>query len=162
MSVDSNVSVGPYMIIKGEKEVITTEKVLTCSNIDCEVNIKNKNRKGDNNCNKCGSPIAKKSYEVVERIKAKDYFRGNEEFEDELCYTDPMCGSSNIFLPNTSSPFNKKNYNGDDEVTDLTDINIQEEIDWVKEKYKKIIDYITAEYGEDSVVVRYGVIQWYS
>jgi hypothetical protein len=163
MGVDTNLSVGPYMVVKGVKEVTRTEKVLTCSNIDCEVNIKNKNRKGDNNCNKCGSPITKKSYNVVEKIKAKDYFWGVEEFEDELCYTDPMCGESNIYVPNDLSPFSKKNKSNDnDESIDLTDVNIQEEIDWFKEKYKKIIDYITAEFGEDSVSIRYGAIQWYS
>ena len=164
MGVDTNLSVGPYMIIEGEKEVTITEQIFTCSNGDCEINIKNKNRKGKNNCDQCGSPITNKSFSFVEKKMAKDYFRDADEFKNELCYTDSMCCVGNIFISYCGSPFKKiiYDYRYGDDVIDLTDVNIQEEIDWFKEKYKKIIDYITSEYGEKSVDIRYGVIQWYS
>ena len=64
-----------------------------------------------------------------------------------------------VFIANHHSPFDKKR---DANIIDLTNVNTDEEIAWFKKKYKEIIDIFEKEFGEKSIKINWGVINWYS
>lgn len=159
MSLDSNLHVGPYMVVKGEK---IEEEVTTCINIECIVHIRNTSKTGKY-CDECGSPIGLKNVKKEEKLHARDFDQLDkcEEFVDELIYTDPICGKSNIFISNYTAPFDKKGRFMDEDGgdLDLRGINIESEIDWFIKKHEKVINFIKSIFGEDSVEIKWGIVQ---
>lgn len=165
MGVDTNIHIGPYMIVKGKKVGIIEHEVNTCSNKKCDTYKLNKpyvdNQKF---CAECASVLAVKKYKEKYTIYPDTLLDEEpycDEFVDELCWTDPMGCSRNegVFIANHRSPFDKKR---DANIIDLTNVNTDEEIAWFKKKYKEIIDIFEKEFGEKSVKINWGVINWYS
>lgn len=167
MGVDTNLHIGPYLIVKGEKSEMKKREVWTCTNTDCETHKANKVYVVSQNfCAECGREIGVKQYEEEFKTDAHSLIL-NKYYElcDELSWTDPMGCGGGVFISNHYSPFDKERSSGDDdneEITDLTNVNIKAEIDWFNTKYKTILDIFRKEFGEDSVEVRWGIIEWYS
>ena len=173
MSVDRNTNIGAYMIVDGEKTEMIERSVNTCSNEDCKNYKSNKNCDGKF-CSICGSLVKPKTFEEEYKTGPRDVYDylayeddENGVDENDLCWTGQVDCSGGVFISNECSPFEKKRentrladkYNG---VTDLTDIDLSEEIGWFNKKYKTIIDTFKKEFGEDSVKIGWGVIEWYS
>jgi len=169
MSVDTNIHIGPYMIVKGEKTEMLDREVLTCSNKNCDTNKNNKSySKNQKFCDECGSPVAIKHYKEKWVSDAHGLITDEpyeEEFCDELTWTDPMgCNDEEgVFIANQKSPFDKNRGDvEDDEIVDFEDLKPEEELEWFKDRYKKIIDVFKKEFGEESVIIKYGMFKWYS
>src|SRR4051812_45186802 len=96
MGVDRNLYTGPFLRVVGKVKAEAKESITSCSNFACKEH--GEWAKG-NFCRVCGAAI-----QVVNIIKQKDY--GAREildkagFEDSLCYTDPMCGHHDTYIPN--------------------------------------------------------------
>lgn len=162
MGISTNIHIGPYMIVTGEKIEMIDREIRTCSNKKCETyKINQEYVKSQNFCAECGSEIAIKKYKEKwvsdphQLISDEPY----DDFSDELCWTDPMGCNSGVFIANHEAPFDKDR---DEDLVDLTSVNIQEEIEWFKNKYKDIIEIFHKEFGKNSVKIKWGVISWYS
>jgi len=174
MGVDRNTSIGPYMIVRGEVMEKVKDTVHTCSNVKCENYQENKNLKKEKFCSKCGYLVAEKEYSYEHKIDAHSLYNeityNSEEFdEDALCWTDPMGCGGGVFIANYHSPYDKKMMQRKDEllskydeVVDLSDVDPQSEINWFNKEYKGIIDTFKEKFGEESVKVGWGVVDWYS
>ena len=171
MGVDRNTSIGPYMIVLGEKVEEIERSANACSDKECD-NYKSNKEISEKFCSKCGSTVKPKLFkEEYKRDAYKLLWDLEDEGiidEEEFCWTDPMGCGGGVFLANESSPFEIKRRKNDDgikgydEVIDLTGINSSEEITWFNERYKKAIDIFKKEFGEDNVKIGWGVIEWYS
>ena len=108
MSIDHNLHIGPYFVLKGRKVIKESEEVFTCSNKKCEIR-KEKSLLLGSFCPNCGSKRELLKYEAKSIIYARDFeiLDDEEKFVDELCYTDFMNGESNIFIPNHRAPYEK-------------------------------------------------------
>lgn len=167
MSVDTNIHIGPYMIVKGKKTEMLDREVLTCSNKKCETYKKNQvYSEKQKFCAECGQPVAIKKYKEKWVSDAYDLITDEpyeEEFLDELTWTDPMGCGSGVFIANENSPFDKNRGDiEDDDIVDLEDLEPKKELEWFKKRYKKIIDVFKKELGEKSVTIKYGMFKWYS
>lgn len=160
MGTETNVHIGPYLVAKGVKGKIESKTVRTCSNVNCTFRYRNKIKLKGGFCSECGSIVENVTFEIKTETTATDLCR---EFGDELTYTSPICGNSDIFISNITSPYDKIRFATDDsDIVDLTKVNMQEEINWFKNKFKDILDLIEKEFGKNSTEVLWGVIQWYS
>jgi predicted RNA-binding Zn-ribbon protein involved in translation (DUF1610 family) len=162
MSIDTNLHVGPYLVQLKTKETEVEKTIKTCSNDNCQININNE-RQTSKFCPNCGSPVLEKIYIETEIMDICDILCNNEEFENELSNIDQMgCRKDNIIISNGGSPFDEDRWTEDDDICDLTNVNVQEEIEWFKNEYKTILEAIEKELGENAYEIKYGVIQWYS
>jgi hypothetical protein len=167
MGVDTNIHIGPYMIVKGKKTEFIDREVLTCSNKKCQTYKDNKpHNEKQKFCAECGNPVEIKKYKEKWVSDANDLINDEpygDEFVDELCWTDPMGGDDGVFIANERSPFEKKRGDvDDDDIIDFDNIKPEEEKEWFKKRYKKIIDVFHKEFGENSVTIKYGMFKWYS
>lgn len=170
MGVDINLDIGPYLYVEGEVTDIIETSVRTCSNNKCEIHKNNKViPKGEDFCSKCGESVKIKKYSYEHTTSARGFVDElifeDDRFIDELRDTDPMCGESNIFIPNRRTPFDKVRA-GKDFVDiaaeDLINVDINAEIKWFKEEYEEIISLVEEKFGKGSAKVGWGVLQWYS
>lgn len=163
MGYNTRLYIGPYVLINGCREEEISKSVNTCSNINCEVYKLNQPcTEKQKFCIECGSPFKEKKYKDKIKLSASNCLWSNKDFIDELAYTDQMLGESSVWISNQKLPF-RKSLNGDENFDlDLTTVNYQKEIDWFKEKYAKIFDYIQSEFGNDSIEIKWGVVKYYS
>lgn len=164
MGTYTNLHIGPYLVVTGERKIPTTIIVWTCSNKNCEAYKSNRPYNTDKQkfCADCGNPIKEKEYggNIIEEARSIPY---EDEFENELVYTDPILGNMEVFIANAYSPFDgdrKKIKNGG--AFEISGINFQEEMNWFTERYSKIIKRIQDEYGMEAAKVKWGVVQYYS
>ena len=167
MGVDTNMHIGPYMIVKGKKTEFIDRDILTCSNKECQTYKNNQPyTETQNFCAECGNPVEIKKYKEKLVSDANDLITDEpygDEFVDELCWTDPMGNDDGVFIANERSTFDKKRGDvDDDDIIDFDNIKIEEEKEWFKKRYKKIIDVFHKEFGEDSVTIKYGMFKWYN
>ena len=167
MSVNSNIHIGPYMVVKGEKTEMLDREVRTCSDKKCTTNKQNQlYSESQKFCAECGAKIELKKYKEKWVVDAYGLITDepyDEEFCDELTWTDQMGCNEGVFIANENSPFDKNR--GDveeDDVVNLEDLEPKKEIEWFKKRYKKIIDVFKKELGENSVTIKYGFFKWYS
>lgn len=162
MGVDKNISLGPYLVAEGKKIVSVNVSHRACDNDKCK-KYRKKASNDEKFCTKCGTEIKKISFTVDEEQDARDLLDEND-FLDELVYTDPMLGESNIFLANHRSPFDNDGRSQLDESgdVDISKLNIAAEIEWFKERYKKVLDVLIENFGEENVQIKWGVVVWYS
>ena len=166
MGTSKNIHIGPYMIVKGTKAEIIDREILTCSNRYCQ-SYKDNERymEKEKFCEKCGHPVETKKYKENCIFDAFDILNDepyNEEFVDELCWTDPMCLGEGVFIQNESSPYSKKRRELDEGIVNYEDMKQKEEKEWFETRYKKIIDIFKKELGDDSVQIKYGIFEWYN
>lgn len=167
MGVDTNLHIGPYLVVEGTKTTNSIREVYTCSNDECVNNINNKQLTGKF-CNNCGSSNETKQYTKSETIDPHDLTYSDEYedvFCDELTWTNPMnTDDEGVFIANETAPFDTQSRCNPDECrdVDLSNVNIQDEINWFVEKYKPQIDIFKKEFGEHSAQVKWGIVQWYS
>jgi hypothetical protein len=165
MGVDTNLNIGPYMIATGMKKVECNETITTCSDKKCSMYEHNV-RIASKFCASCGAAVKEKTYTQHKVFSAAYIISEKREFEDCLCCTGVFVQGGNnesmIFVPNQRSPFDKERDLDDDGAVELTNANAQAEIDWFKETYGKIIEYLHDNLGPDSVEVKWGIVKWYS
>lgn len=152
------------MIVTGSKIELVESEVNTCSNLGCEINQKNKRfAKQEKFCFKCGSIVMEKKYQEKYELKPYNLLFNEpyrEKFENELCWTDPMgCGEDGTFISNKISPFDR-NIHG--EIFDLTNVDMKAEIQWFEKTHEEVIAIFKKEFGENSVIIKWGVNNWYS
>jgi len=164
MGVDTNNTIGPYMIVRGVKTKSVKKNTYTCINKKCETNrLKQVYVSSQNFCAECGAKVDFVEHEVENTIDASDLYYNNSDFVDELCWTDPMGCGKGVFIPNHYCPIERNSsVEGYESVVDLMNVDIRGEINWFNERYKAVIDMFKKELGEDSVEVRWGTIEWYS
>lgn len=168
MGVDTNVNLGPFMTVKGKTEIDVEDTVTTCSNEHCETH-KSNTEISKKFCGECGAPAIEKKYTYTETVTPRDLFyseKYEEDFENELCWTDPMnCDEeSGVFVPNERSPSEKQlGFSGDEGfILDFSNLDFKKDIIWFNETFKKQIDIFKKEFGDDSVEIKCGMVQWYS
>lgn len=166
MGTSTNIHIGPYMIVTGKKTEKIDREVLTCSNKKCQTYKDNQPYTDKQKfCAECGHPVEIKNYKENYVSDAYDIINDepyDEEFVDELCWTDPMGLGDGVFIQNESSPYSKKRKDIDDGVVDYEDMKPVEEKEWFEKRYKKIINVFKKELGENSVQIKYGIFEWYN
>ena len=168
MGVNTKISVGPYMIARGQKKEIIPVIVRTCSNKECVVYNSNRPHTEEKKfCGTCGFSIENKINEQEWTFSPYDIIMDepySDEFTDELCHAFESEGKE-YFLPNEKIPFSKgKNSieEYDQAEIDLTSYSPEKGIEWFKERYKNIIEVFHKEFGPDSVEIKWGIIQWFN
>lgn len=167
MGIDTNIHIGPFMIVKGTITFESEESVETCSNEKCINFVKNK-QLAQGFCPKCGSPVAERKYTDSEELDASDlvyHEKYYNNFEDKLVWTDPMGCDNGVFIPNQNMPSEIDVENFDSEnsfAIDLTKTDFDKQINWFSEHYKKQIDILKKEFGEESIEIKCGIVQWFS
>lgn len=151
--------VGPYMIVRGKKTILKKLNISTCSNDECYVSQKQKTIISKF-CSECGAQVINKDIEQKQEIPAAWDITDKEEFVDELCY---ISQSEEVFISNKKSPFDREKMDNPNpyQIVDLMNVNMTEEIKWFENRFKKIIDYAEQEFGEGSVIIKWGIIQWW-
>jgi ribosomal protein L37E len=167
MGLSSSIHIGPYMLVTGKKYSTEEYTIRGCSNKEC-LGYKGKVSFQENKkfCSECGFEL--KSRICKEKVSITPYdlmceVPYEEELCDELVHVDTIKGGKDVFMPNESTPFSKKrgSIKGyDNSVVDLMDYDKEAEIEWFKERYKRAIEIFKIEFGQDSVELRWGVIQW--
>lgn len=163
MGMHLNVVVGFFLEVVPQK--IENKKIIkTCLNESCQ---KHKKEVSDNFCNKCGGKID--SFELVSKIETSsiyDLLPTDRGFVD-LVYSGE--GSDHIWLLNQYFD-DYKRFNAkfsDDGCSEYFEIPY-EEISTKKESLltqngvvKKVVDYMTENYGKDSIKLKYGATYTY-
>ncbi|SRR3990172_7487776 len=158
MGIDINIHIGPYMVTKSNKEIQKECTVNTCLNTDCETHKENQ-VVHSKFCANCGYSIGKKKYIEIEKITP--YSLLEDEFLDELhCAYDYE--NIEIYISNQCSPFDREFDSDRFFEIDLQKADSQKEIDWFKERFKKIISCFELEFGKDSIEFKWGIIKWFS
>ena len=169
MGLNTNINIGPYMIVCGKKIELLDREVITCSNKKCATYKNNQAYTNTQNfCAECGAKVELKKFKEKwisdpnGLITDEPYDR---EFCDELFYAFSIKSGEDIFTANQRSPFDKTRGEIEEDsdcCIDLTNVNYKEEIAWFEKKYKKIIDVFKKEFGEESVIIKWGIVQSYS
>lgn len=152
------VYVGPYLSVTGKKKEVVEREIRTCSNKKCETYRLNQEYiVGQNFCAECGSEVGVKKYKEKLEIDSYDLLYSHEKFSDELWGAHyAFSKNSDIWIPNSSTPYCAKRES--ESLIDLTGVDINSEIEWMKKKYNKVIQYLQSELGENSVEVKWGVV----
>jgi hypothetical protein len=171
MGVDTNIHIGPYMIVSGELKISVDREIKTCPNEDCEIHKSNISfQPSQNFCLKCGYGTGSKVLQENKEIIPHDLMNGKTidgvKYKvdwDDLAFTDGNYGNGKdgVIISNHISPFGKRHPEDVSDV-DLTNVKIQDEIDWFKNEFDEDIKTFEKVFGEGSVSIKWGVIQWYS
>lgn len=169
MSVDSNLHIGPYMVVKGEKTEMLDREVRTCSDKKCQTHKSNqKYSESQKFCAECGAKIELKKYKEKWMATPNNTITDEPydiEFCDELCYAMSIKKGEDVFVPNEINPFEKTRGSLDEcneDYLDLTDVEMEAEMKWFKKRYERIIDVFKKEFGAECYIIKWGVINWYS
>lgn len=160
MSVDISVYLGPYIVFKTKKipQRIETYHKFFCNNPICSFYNKNL-RKGDCFCVKCGSKIETKLETYQEDMCLFEYAE-NKGINEQV---NPSCVKFNtefqVWFPNIGLKRNSSwDVKYDRVFDDLTDLNVQNEIETVKNHCSKAIKILEEEYEVDAEIC-WGIIK---
>jgi len=145
MGIETNIHIGPYLVVEGTKTEDIPKTVQTCSNIECDKNIKNKVISGKF-CSDCGSSVLEKKY--FEKYTTDPFgltmdVEYEDLFQDSLSWTNPInSDNEGVFIANKTASFDTKQRRdpASHRDVDLTNIDIKKEISWFEKEYKKQID----------------------
>lgn len=161
MGVDTNFHIGPFLVAKGTVKEKFKERGNGCVNKKCG---KYHQASSGKFCKECGKEIGEYKYTTVETYNADNLLRNVDEFEDDLVYTDPMCGKDYTFISNKRAPFDTPARDNIDEGGNisLSTINPEKEMEWFRKTFSKQISFLKEKLGDKNVFVDWGVIVWYS
>lgn len=159
MGSSYEVYIGPYIEVKGKikKQVEKVKRV--CKNHPKE---KFNNEKY---CSKCGELIITEDYVEEISMSIDDFLcEIDGDFNDHLWYPYYLNHKNTIFLPNKKIPNGYKIPNsyegGVAELNNLDYITTNQKI-WVENEYKKYLDLIKQEIGENKVEVKWGCVGYW-
>jgi len=151
------IMLSPFIEIKGGNKKIEIPKVKRLC-------LKHPKSKQENNkfCSECGSEIVSQDYFITEEYSAMDVLNNWDHYVvDRLCSIEYK---SNILLPNKYPP---NDINVDEESCDFHNLLDKQEIitkqvEWFKKVYEDEIVYLKSQFGEENVVVGWGLIHYWS
>lgn len=157
MGMNASTRIGPYIEVLGKLEATEKETKRECPNHP------KTEQDGNKFCGKCGEPI-----QSVEKISKQKVYPIQVLYKSD-------CDSDNFFSPESMDGIIVPNINVPNEIdfdseesgtVDLSDKNLQElmegQIQWMQRKFDKEIFVLSKTFGESNVVVKWGVITYYS
>jgi len=154
--------VGPYIKLKNKKDE-STETIHVCDNDVCRTYGEEFNTK---HCPNCGDPIVCKKVPTTTFFGYYDWINdGNEEYEDtfrRVRNEDLLEEDEEILLSNRSS---EDSYGGDMQyggIVDVSEVNVQKDIEKFRNKYKEIVTGLETFFGKENVKLCWGTAIWYS
>lgn len=157
MGMDQSIFIGPYL--QGPK---AKNEMVEKSEFRCPKHWKRASLK-QIFCSECGSKYEKYSYLQLEPVDLINYYLNNEEFEDDLMWSEGLQG---ILIPNDQPP-----QAIDVDVESLTKIDLTKkdlqkikliQIKWFEEKYKGPLVFLRKKFGEKRVHVKWGIVAVYN
>lgn len=160
MSIDVNIYIGPFSFFKEKPKTVKINQFF-CLNGECknfQINF------GENTgfCQKCGK-------ELANIPKEEDFFEGALNILTENGYTDDLFvgdfDDDESLIPNLSKMFGRNILTdmwNEPNFIDLENINIKEEIEIFKEKYKKHFEILKEHSGENSIIFKWGLLKTYN
>ncbi len=164
MGSSIRIVIGPYIEVKGTKEIKSVKTILSCSNKTCYNHNKNFSDK-IKFCGECGTQISSYSIDKIENATPRDIlFESDLELNcDDLLSSEYL---ESIFIPNIGTPDEITFDSCERNVIDLNteDINDKklEQIKWMEETYKEEINLFIENFGKNSVFVKWGIISYWT
>ena len=153
MGTYTNIHLGPYLEINKHKKQDVFDNIWSCTNKKC---VNHKKELYDKFCGECGS----KNYIKVVTRKEEIYpinLLDRNGIADELVDTNNK--KNHVLVSNHTAPFER---NTDNTPIDLTDIKINDELYWFVNHHAEAIEILNECFGKDNVVLKWGLIVWYS
>lgn len=159
MGMNLSTKVGPYIKIIGNHIVTVTKTKKQCP--------LGHNKKQDGKfCNECGAEMINVPYEETKKRYPHQVLNDIDDIDDidDMLYSPE--GMDSILLPN-DDPEDLIEANSDEhDECDLSDIDLNElkksQIDWMGKTYTVAINVLMDAYGDDNVVIKWGIINYWS
>lgn len=156
MGMDLSTTIGPYIKISGKRETTVIKIKRLCP--------KHPNKEQDGKfCTHCGTEIENVEVPKVEKVYPMGLLHKNDEWDDDLWSPE---GMDHIIIPNERPPQKIRIDDQDNDVADLTDIDLERvkstQIEWFKNKFQPAVDVLADALGVENVQVKWGIVTYWS
>ena len=151
MGVERHIHIGPYIRVSYEKRISRSDNCRMKS--ECPDS-------SDPYCPKCGLDSSRRfsTYEV--KPEFWDMFDNGEPLASVGEDGESECGTRGIADLRPNNYPLPRDFGGENDL-DSTDLDIEAEISWMKEKHSKEISILNEKFGEEHVEVRWGYFSWW-
>ena len=164
MGSDRYVHIGTYMTVKGQETKDTVNKYRACTYKGCD---KYNIDATGNYCDSCGHIVEEITNTKKQIIPASIWLinwiveQDNKGMDigDDLFWTEVEGNKGEIFfIGNRKDPFKRL----EDNIVDMSNIDQKAEIYWFENKYKVILDAARGKFGNDSVIIKWGMVKYWN
>lgn len=143
---------GPYIKVLKSKRVDKLVSNNGCTNEKCErffVHTKSKY------CRECGNQVTNFETTIPEEMQAYELLYEKFHEDERLTRLDYRI---DMLVSNIPSPFDIV---VGDEVVDISNYNMVDAMEWFVVEFRKEIDYLRSELGDENVLILFGVQEIY-